>query len=66
MSFQNSQEVEFIKQKYEPTPNEQSKDWKKLRLSGGTETVLQNRFSYQVPEMVGTNYSTEEKHNIHN
>ena len=33
---------------------------------GGTETIVRNRFSYQVPALVGTNDSTNEKHNLYN
>ena len=33
---------------------------------GGTETIVWNRFSYQVIEMVGTNTSTNEKNNFYN
>ena len=31
-----------------------------------TETIVRNRCSYQVPAMVGTNDSTNEKHNFYN
>ena len=33
---------------------------------GGTEAIVWNRCSYQVPEMVGTNSSTNEKHKFYN
>ena len=33
---------------------------------GGTETIVWNSYSYQVPEMVGTNASTNEKHKFYN
>ena len=33
---------------------------------GGTETIVRNRCSYQVPEMVGTNASTYENHKFYN
>ena len=51
VSFKKSQEVEFIKHKYEPTPNEPRKDWKKLRLSwvdwnSSTEQVFISGSSY--------------------
>ena len=32
---------------------------------GGTETILQNICSYQVPSMVETNASTNEKHKLY-
>ena len=34
--------------------------------SGGTETVIRNRCSYQVPAVVGTNASTNENHKFYN
>ena len=33
---------------------------------GGTETIVWNRCSYQVPDMVVTNASTNEKHKFYN
>ena len=33
---------------------------------GGTETIVWNRCSYQVPVVVGTNASTNEKHKFYN
>ena len=33
---------------------------------GGTETTVCKKISYQVPAMVGTNASTNEKHNFYN
>ena len=33
---------------------------------GGSETIVWNRFSYQVPAMVGTNDFTNEKHKFYN
>ena len=33
---------------------------------GGTESIVRNIYSYQVPAMVGTNASTKEKHNLYN
>ena len=33
---------------------------------GGTEPVVRKIFSYQVPDMVGTNASTNENHNFYN
>ena len=33
---------------------------------GGTETILRNRYSYQVTDMVGTNASTNEKNKFYN
>ena len=34
--------------------------------SGGTETLLRNRCFYQIPDVVGTNYSTNKKHTFYN
>ena len=53
-------------QKYEPTENDPRKDWKISTSTGGTETILWNRCSYQVPSMVGTNASTNENHKFYN
>ena len=33
---------------------------------GGTETIVWKICSYQVPSMVGSNYSTNEKHKLYN
>ena len=33
---------------------------------GGTETILWNRYPYQIPAMVVTNASTNEKHKFYN
>ena len=33
---------------------------------GGTETIVWNRCSYQVPEIVGTHSSTNEKNQLYN
>ena len=44
--------------KYEPTQNEQSKDSKNPASPGGTETIVWNRCSYQVTDMVKKNAST--------
>ena len=35
-------------------------------LRGGTETIVWNICSYQVPEVVGTSYSTNEKYKLYN
>ena len=32
---------------------------------GGTEAIVRNRYSYQVPAMVGSNASTNEKHKFY-
>ena len=37
-----------------------------LRLSGGTESISWNRYSYRVPDMLGTNVSTNKKHKFYN
>ena len=69
--LQNSKETRVFpyttySQKYEPTEDEPSKDWKKLCLYGGTETIVRNICSYQVPEMVRTNASTNGKNKFYN
>ena len=48
-----------LPQKHEPTQNDPSKDWKISISLGNTETIVWNRCSYWVPEMVGTNASTK-------
>ena len=53
-------------QKYEPTEDEPRKDWKNFYLYGGTETIVWNICSYQVPLMVGTNFSTNVNHKFYN
>ena len=52
--------------KYETTKNDPRKDCKNICLYGGTETIARNRYSYQVPAMVGTNDSTNENHKLDN
>ena len=52
--------------KYEPTPNEPKKYWKISDSTEGTESIVLNRFSYQVPAMVGKNSSTNKNHKFYN
>ena len=47
-----------IPKKHKPDQNDLRKDWKISSYFGGTETVVWNRCSYQVPGMVVTNTST--------
>ena len=53
-------------QKYEPTEDELREDWKKICLYGGTETIVWNRYSYQGPDLVGSNASTNENIKFYN
>ena len=39
---------------------------KRSAYTRGTETVVWNIYSYQVPDMVGTNASTNEKNEFYN
>ena len=53
-------------QKYESTKDEPRKDWKISASTGGTETIVWNRCSYQVPAMVWTNAYKNENHKLYN
>ena len=44
----------------------QGRTGKSSASPGGTETIVRNRYSYQVPSMVGTNASKNEKHKFYN
>ena len=44
----------------------QGRTGKRSASLGGTETIVWNIFLYQVPEMVGTNASRNEKHKFYN
>ena len=66
VSLQKYQYMKFIKQKYEPTPNELRRTVKIFASPGGTETIVWNIYSYQVQAMVGTNEYTNEKHKFYN
>ena len=44
----------------------QGRNGKSSASPGGTETIVWNICSYQVPDMVGTNASTNENHKFYN
>ena len=53
-------------QKHKPVHNDLRKDQKISTSPGGTEKIVWNRCSYQVPAMVGTNNSTKENQKLYN
>ena len=44
----------------------QGRTVKRYASPGGNEAIVWNRYSYQIPDLVGTNSSTNKKHNFYN